>query len=118
VVRIVPPEWAGFLKYVNNNPTEGRGPKMSILKFVLHSIVDQISSGVFIPVLTLFGFKQIVTVVIFIAVGFDIFIRHEISTQVVVLIGIGTIALYLESLVENAKHIKLFGGFLEWQRKD
>ena len=117
ILKIVPPEWAGFHKYNNNDEQQGRANKMSILRFIIDGVIDGILSPISIHILTLFSFKNMITVLIFFVVGFDIFIRHQISAAVVTLIGIGIIALYLENLIDTGKKIEFFG-IIKWEKKD
>jgi len=118
LLRIIPPEWAGFWKYQNNKESDGRAPKISFLRLVLHNLIDSILSAALIPLMAAFGFKNIITLIIFIVVGFDIFFRHQISGEAITLVGVGIIALYLDRLIETGKHIKLFGGLLTWDKDE
>lgn len=117
VLKILPPEWAGFWKYNNNKESDGLAPKISVLHFVFHNIVDAVIRIFVINLLTAFNFKNMVTFLIFTIVIFDVFISHQISGTGVTLIGIGIIALYLDRLIETGEHIKLFGGLLTWDKE-
>lgn len=118
ILKIVPPEWAGFWKFTNNKESDGKAPRITILNLVLVNFFDSIVRSFFIPLLAAFGLKNMVTLVILIVVVFDIFFRNQISTAAVTLTSVGIIALYLESLIETGKHIKLFGGLLTWEKED
>jgi len=119
IPKIIPPEWCGFWKYNKfNDPSSGLAPKITILKFILNNIVDSILSAFLIPILAIFGLKHMVTLVILVVVFFNIVIQKEISVQAVTLVGIGIITLYLERLIETGKHIKLFGGLIDWEKND
>jgi len=116
ILKIIPPEWAGFWKYNNNKESDGLASKISILHFVSHNLVDSLVRIFVINLLTAFNFNNMVTFLIFIIVVFDVFISHKISGAGVTLIGIGIIALYLGRLIETGEHIKLFGGLLTWDK--
>jgi len=116
--RIIPQEWAGFWKYNNNRESEGRAPKISILRLVLHNTFEGATSSFLIPLLAAFSFKNTVTIIVFVVVSFDIFFLHQISGHIITLISIGIIALYLERLIETGKNIKLFGGLISWEKND
>ncbi len=117
IIRIVPPETVGLWKYKNDKESDGRSPRITILNFVLINLFDTIIRSFVIPLIAAFGLKNMVTLVIFTVVTFDVFIRHQISTQAVTLIGIGIIALYLDGLLVTGKRIVLFG-LLRWERKE
>ncbi|RJR16270.1 hypothetical protein C4579_00335 [Candidatus Microgenomates bacterium] len=117
ILKILPPEWAGFWKYNNNKESDGLAPKISILHFVFHNLVDSVIRIFVINLLTAFNFKNMVTFLIFTIVIFDVFISHKISGTGVTLIGIGIIALYLDRLIDIGEHIKLFGGLLTWDKE-
>jgi len=117
IPKIVPPEWSGFWKHNKvNEPTSGLAPKITILKFILHNIIDSILSAFLIPILAMFGLKNMVTLVILTVVLFNIIVQKEITAPAVTLVGIGILALYLERLIETGKHIKLFGGLIDWEK--
>lgn len=116
LIRIIPPEWAGFWKYNNNKESDGNAPKLTLLHFFLHNAFDSILRAFLIPLLGAFVFKNIVTLVILIVVLFDVFVQHQISAAAVTLVGIGIVSLYLERLIETGKQIKLFGGLLSWEK--
>lgn len=118
IIRIIPPQWAGFWKYNNNQEADGKANKISFLRFILHSLVESIFGAVLIPLLAGFGLKNMVTFIIFIVVIFDVFIRNQISGGAVTLVGIGIVVLYLDRLIETGKHIKLFGGLLIWDKDE
>ena len=118
LIKVIPPEWAGFWKYNNNNSAEGKAQKITALNWLLHMIFASLVQSFFIPLIAAFGLKNMVTLVILMVVGFDIFSRKQVSTASVTLTAIGIIALYLDRLVETGKTIKLFGGLLLWERKD
>lgn len=117
LIRIVPPEYAGFWKYNNNKEEEGRAPRITLLNFILTSLFDSVIRAFFIPLVAAFGLKNMVSLVIFLVVTFDIFFRNQISTQSVILIAIGIVALYLEQLVETGEEIEFFGGLLHWKKR-
>ncbi len=118
ILNLVPPEWAGYWKYVNNDPAFGKAKKITILRFLLHGFVESIVSTFLVNIVSMFEFKKTVTVLIFFVVMFDVFINHEISTKVITLISIGILALYLEKLIETGKNIKLFGNLISWEKDD
>lgn len=118
ILRVIPPEWAGFWKYNNNKESDGHAIKLSILSFILQNLVDSVLRTFVINFLTAFNFKNMVTFIIFAIVIFDVFIRKQISGAAVTLIGIGIVALYLDRLIETGKHIKLFGGLLTWEKSE
>src|SRR5258708_18113241 len=37
ILRVVPPEWAGFWKFNNNKESDGRAPRITIINFILTS---------------------------------------------------------------------------------
>lgn len=115
IVKVIPPEWSGFNKYIDN-VNKIKANKINLLKFILDGVIDGIISPIFLHTHTMLGFKNTVTILIFFAVGFDVFVSNQISGSVVALIGIGIIALYLEKLIETGKNIKLFGGLLDWEK--
>ncbi len=108
ILRIVPPEWAGFWKF-NNKETDGRAPRITVLQFILTSFLDSVVRGFILPLIAAFGLQKMVTLIIFLVVAFEIFFRHEISSEAVALIAIGIIALYLDRLIDTGKSIILFG---------
>lgn len=116
ILRIVPPDWAGFWKFNNNKEADGIAPRITVVNFILTSLFDSIIRAFFIPLIATFGLKNMVTLIIFLVVAFDIFFRNEITTQSVTLIAIGIVALYLDKLVETGKRITLFGGLLRWEK--
>ncbi|MFZ2199990.1 MAG: hypothetical protein WAV40_04335 [Microgenomates group bacterium] len=116
IFRIVPPEWSGFWKYNNNNESEGLAPKITPINFLLTGLLDSVIRAFFIPLIATFGLKNMITLIIFIVVFFDIFSRHQISGAAVTLVSIGIITLYLERLIELGKHIELFGKLLIWDK--
>jgi hypothetical protein len=116
ILKIVPPELAGFRKYNNDDPKQGRASRITPLNFILHNTLDS-AVRCWIPLLSLFGLKNMVSLIIFLVVTFDIFVRKEISTQAVTLVGIGIVALYLDMLVETGKKMSFFG-IVTWERKD
>jgi len=118
LLRVIPPEWAGFWKYNNNKQADGVAPKITILRLICHNLVDGIVGGVLISFLALFNFKQLVTLLIFLGVGFDLFLNHQISPTAVTLIAIGVIVLYLDKLIETGKHIEFLKGFFIWDKDD
>lgn len=118
ILKIVPPEWAGFWKYVNNKESEGKAVRITLLNLLLTNFLDSVIRSFFIPLLAAFGLKNMITLIIFLVVGFDIFFRGQTSTQAVTLVAVGIIALYLDILVETGKKITFFGGLLRWERKD
>ncbi len=118
VIKIIPPEWSGLWKYNNNRKEDGSAPKLTFLNFILLNFFDSIVRSVFLPLISSFGLKNMVTLIIFIVVIFDFFFRHQISGQGVTLISVGIVALYLERLIETGKRISLFGGLLTWEKED
>ncbi len=117
IIKIIPPEWSGFNKYTDQI-NKIRAKRKNALGFIIDGIMDGIISPIFVHVSTMFGFKNTITILIFFVIGFDVFIRQQISGTVVTLIAIGIIALYLEKLIETGKNIKLFGNLMTWERKD
>ncbi len=118
IVKIIPPEWAGFWKYNNNKESDGLAPKITLLKLILHNFFDSVLSAFLIPLLAMFEFQKMVTFVIFVVVVFDVFIRHQISGGTVTLTSIGIIALYLERLIETGDEIKFLGGLFFWKKRN
>jgi hypothetical protein len=118
IIKIVPPEWAGFWKYNDNNPASGRAKKINILKFIIDGVLDGIVNPLWVHVSVIFGFNKVVTILIFTLVLFAVFVMNQISGTVVTLISIGIISLYLERLIETGKTIRLFGNLINWERKD
>lgn len=116
ILRVIPPEWAGFWKFNNNKEKDGRAPRITIINFVLTSLFDSVIRAFFIPLIATFGLKNMVTLIIFLVVVFDIFISNQITTQSVTLVAIGIVALYLDRLVETGKKIVFFGGLLRWEK--
>ena len=117
IIRIVPPEWAGFWKYKNNREIEGKAPKITPLRFIFHSVVDSLISSFLIPILSMFGLKNMVTLVILAVVVINILVQQQISGSVVTLVGIGIVALYLDKLIDTGTSIKLFGGLVSWEKE-
>lgn len=117
ILKIVPPNWVGFWKYNDNNPTKGRAPFITPLTFLLTALFDSVIRSFFLPLLATFNLRNMVSLVIFLVVIFDIFFLREISAPVVTLVGIGIVTLYLETLVEKGKSISLFG-LIKWERND
>lgn len=98
ILKIIPPEWAGFWKYNNNREADGLAPKITFLNLVLSNSFDSVIRSVFIPLIASFGLKNMATLIIFLVVIFDVFYRHEISGAGVTLISVGILTLYLERL--------------------
>lgn len=117
IARIIPPEWAGFWKYNNNKEIDGRAPRITLLRFIFHSVVDSLLTSFLIPILSMFGLKNMVTFVILAVVVINIFVQQQISGSVVTLVAIGIITLYLDRLIDTGKTIKLFGGLLTWEKE-
>jgi len=117
IVRIIPPEWAGFWKYNNNKEVDGRAQRITLLRYILHSVVDSCLSSFLIPILSIFGLKNMVTLVILAVVIINVFVQQQISGPVVTLVGIGIITLYLDKLIDTGKSIKLFGGLVNWEKE-
>jgi len=116
--RIIPPTWAGFYKYNGiNDPSKGEAPKITLLRLVLHNIIDGILPSFILPVIALFEFKKLITVVILVVVATNIIYSQQISTASITLISIGILTLYLERLIETGKHIKVFG-LITWDKED
>src|SRR6266487_1869890 len=118
LLPIIPPEWAGYWKYNHNNPTEDRAKKITLLRFILHFLIDSIFVEILLNGMATFQFKQAITFIIFLVMFFDIFFRHQISREAITLVSVGILALYLERLIERGKHIKLFWGLLDWYKDD
>lgn len=117
IIKMVPPEWAGFWKFKYDKDPEGLAPKITLLKFLLHNTFDSILSAFLIPLLAMFEFKKMVTFVIFVVIVFDVFVRHQISGGTITLAGIGIVALYLERLIETGDEIKFLGGLFSWKKR-
>lgn len=117
ILRVIPPEWAGFWKHKDDDASKDRALRITILNFVFTNLFDSVVRAFFIPLLATIGLKSTVTLVILMVVCFDIFVRKLISGPAVTLVCVGIIALYLENLIENGHALKLFGGFLSWDRK-
>ena len=115
IINIVPPEWAGLFKYNNNDSQQGKAKKITLLHLLLQGVMDGVIRGILIPAVISFGMKNIITLIIFVVISFDLFARHYISGQAVTLVGVGILALYLERLIETGKSIKLFG-LLSWEK--
>jgi len=117
ILRVVPPEWVGYWKFNNNKESDGKAPRLTIINFILTSLFDSVFRAFFIPLIAALGLKSTVTLVILLVVVFDIFVRKQISGPAVTLVCVGIIALYLERLIETGEQIKLFGGFLTWNKE-
>jgi hypothetical protein len=117
-IHIIPQEWAGYWKYNNNRKEDGRAPRMTILHWLLTSLLNSIINAFIVPLIAAFGLDKMVTLIIFAVVGFDIFSGHEISSASVILTVVGIIALYLDRLVDTGKIITMFGGLLHWEKDD
>jgi hypothetical protein len=115
---VIPPEYAGYWKYNLNNKALGRAKRISLLRYILHFLIDSVFVEILVNGMTTFQFKPAITFIIFLVMGFDIFFRHQISQQAITLVSIGIVVLYLERLIEIGKHIKLFWGLLEWRKDD
>ncbi len=79
-------------------------------------IIDSLIRSFVLSLISAFGLKNMVTMIIFIVTGFDIFNSHQVSSASVVLVSIGIIALYLDKLVETGKEISIFGRLLHWKK--
>ena len=116
LIRIIPPEWAGFWKHKDDDISKPLSPKITIMHWMLHMIIESLINAAFLPVISIFGLKNMVSLIILSVVGFDVFSRHQISSASVTLAGIGIIALYLDKLVETGKTISILGGLMKWER--
>ena len=116
LLSVIPPEWCSFWKFNNNDEKQGRAPRITILNWMLHMIIDSLIRSFVLSLISAFGLKNMVTMIIFIVTGFDIFNSHQVSSASVVLISIGIIALYLDKLVETGKEISIFGRLLYWKK--
>ena len=117
LIKVIPPEWCGFWKYIDNDEKKGKAPNVTILNWLLHMIIDSLIRSFVLSLLTAFGLKNMVTLIIFIVTGFDIISNHQISSSSVALISVGIITLYLDKLVDTGDEVELFGGLLKWKRK-
>ncbi len=119
---IIPPKWLGYASQYFNTVENKLIParKSSIAAAFIMMFVDAVSqfTNIFVNLASLLTLRTATTVIIFIAIGFDIFFRKQISREAITLISIGVIALYLEQLIEKAKKIVLFWKILEWESKD
>lgn len=118
VAKIVPPEWSGYWKYNNNRQADGKAKKINILKFLIDGLLDGIVSPIWVHLSAIFSFEKVVAILIFVLVLFAVFVMNQISGTVVTLISVAILSLYLERLIETGKTIKLFGGLINWERKD
>ena len=118
ILKIIPPEWAGFFKYNDNDKAKGKAPRITFLRLLLSNLTESVFIGFLLPILSGFGLKNTATLVIFIVVVFDIFSNHQISGGTITLIAIGVIALYLDRLIETGKELKLFGALLSWKKDE
>lgn len=117
LIKVIPPEWCGFWKYVDNDENKGPAPKATILNWMLHMIIDSLIRSFVLSLLSAFGLKNMITLIIFIVTSFDVVVNQQISLQSVALVGIGIITLYLDKLVDNGSKISLFGSLLKWEKK-
>lgn len=118
LLSVIPPEWCGFWKFNNNDEKQGRASRVTILNWMLNMIIDSLIRSFVLSPISAFGLKNMVTMIIFIVTGFDIFNSHQVSSASVVLISIGIIVLYLDKLVETGKEISIFGRLLHWKKAE
>lgn len=116
LLKIIPPEWCGFWKFVNNDEKQGLAPRVTVLNWMLHMIIDSLIRSFVLSLLSAFGLKNMVTLIIFIVTAFDIFNNHQISPASVTLVCIGIIAIYLDRLVDTGEEISFFGRLLHWKK--
>ena len=117
LIKVIPPEWCGFWKYVDNDEKKGLAPNVTVLNWMLHMIIDSLIRSFVLSLLSAFGLKNMITLIIFIVTSFDIIVNQQISPQSVALIGIGIITLYLDKLVDTGGKMSIFGSLLKWERK-
>src|SRR5258708_1142963 len=99
LLRIVPPELAGFWKYIDGDEKKGIAPKITLLQLILHNLFQGLFAGTLLSVLGLFQIRTTITFLIFVVIGFDLIFRHGISNGAVAFASIGILALYLERLI-------------------
>lgn len=117
-IRVIPPQWAGLWKYNNNIESSGKAAKISFIYFIIKNLYDGVIMSIVLPLWSTFSFKNTITIIIFILVGYDVFISNRISGGVITLVGIAIITLYLERLIETGKSIKFLGGLISWEKDD
>ena len=117
LIKVIPPEWCGFWKYVDKDEKKGLTSKVTILNWMLHMIIDSLIRSFVLSLLSAFGLKNMITLIIFIVTSFDVVVNQQISPQSVVLVGIEIITLYLDKLVNTGSKISLFGSLLKWEKK-
>ncbi len=114
LVPIIPPQWLGLRPtyFDTNLKKDFPAEKYSILRAFVHSLLSPLQE-----LIIYWGFRGTVSIVIFVAIGVDLFYRKQLSREAVTLAGIGILALYLEQLIDKAKKISIWKIF-EWERKD
>lgn len=117
IIPVVPPQLLGWDKIYKDQVTgaERKVLRVSILRAILH-LFTNIINGAVIDLSVLFNFKTVVTLIIFISIGVDLFMRKFLSREAITLAAIGILVLYLELLLEKAKKITVWK-FFEWEAK-
>ena len=110
--KVVPYKWCFSVS--DDEPRQNFTP----IHFVINNALTTFVQPFIIHFLTAFGLKNMVSLLIFVVVVFDVFVRHQISTQAVAMITVGIIALYMDKLVDTGKTIKFLGGLFAWERKE
>lgn len=119
LIPIFPQDKFGYYSKIWDQSTNEwrNAPKMSLLRVVFHLILSTLSE-IPLQILSYFGLKQTISLIIFVVIGFDVFYRQQISREAITLVSIGIIALYLDLLIQSAKKITVFWKILEWERAD
>ncbi len=102
-------------KWIHDNDISEK--KVPFVEFVFSNFINTFLSTIVSHMLAAFGLTNMVSCLIFLVVIFDVFIRHQISSQAVALVSVGIVALYMSKLVDTGKTIKFLGVF-SWERRD
>ncbi len=126
IIPIFPPQWFNYTTryYIGDLYQPGayqRRQKVSFLHALVKLAIQPISALIFdlmAPLQVLMKYKEVIIIMIFLVVGFDVFYRKQISREAITLVSIGILALYFEQLIEKGKKIDGFFHLISWEAKD
>lgn len=116
ILPIVKPGWVGQQATYFNQQTNREVPalRQSILAVLLFNLSDAIIRT-FQPLIVSLQLRGTMTLLIFVALGTDLYFRHQLSAEAVSVVLVGLIALYFEGMLATAKKIQLW--VLRWESK-
>jgi hypothetical protein len=125
-IPLFPPEWFNYDDnfYLQNNSGVvykiQKKLKLTLLHVIIRLLVISIMTitDFLIYIITYFSYKETLSLIVTVAIGFDIFYSKGLSNESVILVVVSLLILYFEKLVDSGKKMSILGKLFNWERAD